>query len=83
MLVHGTFGNMTDSWQALSPLLANSGYCVFALDYGGPAGSPIQGTGAIEASATQLGAFVGRVLAATGATKVDIVGHSQGGMMAR
>jgi triacylglycerol esterase/lipase EstA (alpha/beta hydrolase family) len=32
VLVHGTFGNMTDSWQALSPLLANNGYCVFALD---------------------------------------------------
>ena len=34
VLVHGTFGNMTDSWEALSPLLANNGYCVFALNYG-------------------------------------------------
>ena len=74
---------MTDSWQALSPLLANNGYCVFALDYGGSPGNQIQATGDIPTSAAQLGAFVGRVLDATGATKVDVVGHSQGGMMPR
>jgi len=83
VLVHGTFGDMTDSWQALSPLLKNNGYCVFALDYGGPAGNPIQATGDIPTSAAQLGTFVDRVLGATGATKVDVVGHSQGGMMPR
>jgi triacylglycerol esterase/lipase EstA (alpha/beta hydrolase family) len=74
---------MTDSWQALSPLLANNGYCVFALDYGGPPGDQIQATGDIPTSAAQLGAFVDRVLDATGATQVDVVGHSQGGMMPR
>jgi triacylglycerol esterase/lipase EstA (alpha/beta hydrolase family) len=83
VLVHGTFGDMTDSWQALSPLLANNGYCVFAFNYGGSDGNPIQGYGEIETSAAQLGAFVDHVLAATGASKVDIVGHSQGGMMPR
>jgi triacylglycerol esterase/lipase EstA (alpha/beta hydrolase family) len=83
VLAHGTFGNMTDSWQALSPLLANNGYCVFAFDYGGSDGNSIQGYGPIETSAAQLGAFVDHVLAATGASTVDIVGHSQGGMMPR
>jgi len=83
VLVHGTFGDMTDSWQALSPLLANAGYCVFALNYGGPAGDPIQATGDIPTSAAQLASFVLRVVAATGAPQVDIVGHSQGGMMPR
>jgi triacylglycerol esterase/lipase EstA (alpha/beta hydrolase family) len=83
VLVHGTFGNMTDSWQALSPLLANDGYCVFAFNYGGSDGNPIQGYGPIETSAAQLATFVDQVRAATGASKVDIVGHSQGGMMPR
>jgi triacylglycerol esterase/lipase EstA (alpha/beta hydrolase family) len=83
VLVHGTFANQYNTWLALSPLLARQGYCVFALDYGGAPGSPIEGTGPIESSAAQLAAFVNKVLVATGAGQVDIVGHSQGGMMPR
>lgn len=84
VLVHGTFGSMADSWQALSPMLANAGYCVFALDYGQTwPGTPFYGTGDIAQSAAELASFVDKVLAATGASQVDIVGHSQGGMMPR
>jgi triacylglycerol esterase/lipase EstA (alpha/beta hydrolase family) len=86
ILVHGTFADMSDSWQALSPLLRNSGYCVYALNYGSYAGSGSLGvyaTGNIATSAEQLSAFVDRVLAATGAGQADLVGHSQGGMMPR
>jgi triacylglycerol lipase len=77
VLVHGTFGDMTVSWNLISPRLKQDGYCVFALDYGN------RGTGPIEGSAAQLRDFVDRVLAATGARKVSLVGHSQGGMMPR
>jgi triacylglycerol lipase len=77
VLVHGTFGDMTVSWNLISPKLKQDGYCVFALDYGDRA------TGPIEQSAAQLRDFVDRVLAATGAKRVSLVGHSQGGMMPR
>jgi triacylglycerol esterase/lipase EstA (alpha/beta hydrolase family) len=77
VLVHGTFEDMTVSWSLLSPVLHHHGYCVFALDYGN------LGTGPVEQSAATLAAFVGRVLSATGASHVLVVGHSQGGMMPR
>jgi triacylglycerol esterase/lipase EstA (alpha/beta hydrolase family) len=86
ILVHGTFGDMSDSWQALSPLLVDNGYCVFALNYGAADGSGslgVYGVGDIAQSAQQLATFVDQVLAATKARQVDIVGHSQGGMMPR
>jgi triacylglycerol esterase/lipase EstA (alpha/beta hydrolase family) len=71
---------MDDNWQGAAPLLANHGYCVFAFNYGGATSSDdIQGTGEIEASALQLASFVDSVLAQTGASKVDLVGHSQAG----
>jgi triacylglycerol esterase/lipase EstA (alpha/beta hydrolase family) len=86
ILVHGTFEDMSNNWQALSPLLANNGYCVFALNYGSFDGSGevgVYATGEIAHSAEELSSFVDQVLAATHARKVDLVGHSQGGMMPR
>ncbi|MFE9554706.1 lipase family alpha/beta hydrolase [Streptomyces sp. NPDC006692] len=84
VLVHGTFGNGTDNWLALAPYLVNRGYCVFSLDYGRLPGVPLfDGLGPIDKSAAQLATFVDEVLAATGAPKADLVGHSQGGMMPR
>jgi triacylglycerol lipase len=86
VLVHGTFGNRGISWQRMSPTLKAAGYCVYALDYGSYNGSGllgIYGVGPIERSAQELATFVDRVRQQTGAAKVDIVGHSQGGMMPR
>jgi triacylglycerol esterase/lipase EstA (alpha/beta hydrolase family) len=86
ILVHGTFENMFNNWQAMAPALKNAGYCVYAFNYGSYNGSGllgIYGVGQIERSAQQLATEVDAVLAQTGASKVDLVGHSQGGMMPR
>jgi triacylglycerol lipase len=78
VLVHGTFENAAQNWAALAPYLRARGYCVYALNYG------LNGTQDIHKSAIQLKNFVeGFVLPTSGASKVDIVGHSQGGLMPR
>ncbi len=77
VLVNGTFETMIKNWPTMSPYLADKGYCVFAFNYGDNA------TGPIGTSAKQLRHFVDRVLRVTDARRVDLVGHSQGGMMPR
>lgn len=92
VLVHGTLENRTFNWWSLAPVLRNAGYCVFTLNYGqeieawrlgAPGAFKVGGTGPVMDSARQLAAFVDTVLAETGAAEVDLVGHSQGGMMPR
>ena len=81
VLVHG-FVATAAYWQTLAPLLINNGYCVYALTYGQIPTLPYQGGFApMEQSAAELATFVDQVLAATGATKVDLVGHSEGTLM--
>jgi pimeloyl-ACP methyl ester carboxylesterase len=85
VLVHATFADEGSNWVTLAPLLANAGYCVYAFNYGetilsGVLGS-IDGLNHITQSAEELESFVNKVLSKTKASQVDLVGHSQGGMM--
>lgn len=76
VLIHGT----TDTkgvWQHLGAELRADGWAVFAPDYGQRATWPL------AQSAPQLGAYIQAVLTVTGAEQVVLVGHSQGGLLAR
>jgi triacylglycerol lipase len=77
ILVHGTFGDMTQAWPIAAPVLEQAGYCVFALDL------VRRGMAPMDQSADKLAAFIDQVRARTGAAKVSLVGHSQGGMLPR
>lgn len=83
VLVHGTSEDMADNWQALAPLLHDHGCCVFALNYcsytraGRSASTP---PATLRSPRISSRASLTGSLAATGASRVDLVGHSQGGM---
>jgi pimeloyl-ACP methyl ester carboxylesterase len=82
VLVHGLGATMAENWSTMAPLLADNGYCVFALTYGlDPGESDVGGVEPMEVSSDQLANFVDEVLASTGASKVDLVGHSEGTVM--
>jgi triacylglycerol esterase/lipase EstA (alpha/beta hydrolase family) len=84
VLVHATLTDYGANWLTLSPLLANAGYCVYAFNYGETQwsfGGRVDGLNYIEKSAEELSTFVNKVLAQTKTSQVDLVGHSQGGMM--
>ncbi|WP_250285560.1 MULTISPECIES: alpha/beta fold hydrolase [unclassified Frankia] len=84
ILVHGITENQNANWQALAPILANNGYCVYTITYGrlwytANAG----GIGYTGNSAGELNAFVNQVVSSTGAGKVKLVGYSEGGFISR
>jgi triacylglycerol esterase/lipase EstA (alpha/beta hydrolase family) len=82
VLVHGLGATMAENWATFSPLLADNGYCVYALTYGLVPGEVyVGGLQAMETSSQQLATFVDRVLKSTGAAKIDLVGHSEGTVM--
>ncbi|WIM67833.1 triacylglycerol lipase [Corynebacterium breve] len=76
VLIHGT-ASSRDYWHALASNLREDGWGVYALNFGN------HGTGLMEDSATQVDAFISGVLAHTGADKAILIGHSQGGLLAR
>ncbi|SEF36007.1 Lipase (class 2) [Amycolatopsis pretoriensis] len=83
LLSNGTTANAYENWANLSWKLANAGYCVFAGNFGGAPGSFLQTVGPVADTTKALAAFGDKILATTGAAKLDVVGHSQGGMNVR
>jgi triacylglycerol esterase/lipase EstA (alpha/beta hydrolase family) len=79
VLLHGLGGNGPGNYSYLGPYLAAKGYCAFTVTYGQATPTiPVGGTVSITQSSAEIAAFVQQVRQATGAAKVDIVGHSEG-----
>ncbi|MFI9502856.1 lipase family alpha/beta hydrolase [Nocardia sp. NPDC052566] len=83
VLAHGTDSSAYSDYSGIGAQLTAAGFCVFAPNYGGKPGEKSYGTEDMRLSGLQLSAFVDQVLAATGATKVDLVGFSQGATITR
>ncbi|MFI5504686.1 lipase family alpha/beta hydrolase [Corynebacterium kutscheri] len=76
ILIHGT-GVTKSDWKDLGADLRQAGYAVWAPDFGNRSTQPV------AESAAQIAAYIDAVLQVTGAEKVILVGHSQGGVLAR
>ena len=84
VLVHATLLT-EESWHPLfAPALVKEGYCVFALTYGRMPWIPFfAALNHVAGSAQELANFADNVLKATNTSQVDLVGHSQGGILGR
>lgn len=83
VLVNGMFESSYVSWSYLSTRLTAQGYCVYGTDYGRGTGTQLSllQVNALTESAAEIGRFVDIVRRETGADTVDLVGHSEGGLV--
>lgn len=83
IMLHGLSANREVDLNTLSHHLKDQGYCVFSETYGAYDLVPwIGGLRSMRDSAADIATFIREVKDKTGADKVDIVGHSEGGVMA-
>ncbi|MFI5866089.1 esterase/lipase family protein [Streptomyces sp. NPDC051546] len=83
VLLHGTFATWYEDLNFLQLDLAARGYCTFALTYGAYDGFPlVGGLKPVAVSNVEIKEYVEKVRGATGAAKVSVVGHSEGGLQA-
>ena len=82
LYVHGIHSRAS-GFRRSARHLRDNGYWVWGFNYGKMFLPGLYGTGRLEDSLDQLRADVDKVLAATGADQVDIVAHSQGGLLTK
>lgn len=87
LYVHGTASN-TEKWAQNAVALKAADYCVWGFNYGRGSGLPSlfpgsYGNADINSSARELARNVERVKEATGSDQVDLVAHSQGGLLVK
>jgi len=80
VLFHGLGATYYEDLNFLQSFLASKGFCTFAITYGAYDGFPfVGGFKHVDESSKQLASYIANVTSQTGASKVDIVGHSEGG----
>jgi triacylglycerol lipase len=77
VLLHGSFSTVASNFSALLPTLRAGGRCVYGVNYGNG------GINAVTSSAGQAADLVTAVLTDTGASTVDVIAYSQGGLVLR
>ncbi|MEA5645841.1 MAG: triacylglycerol lipase, partial [Cutibacterium granulosum] len=82
VLIPGTTEDAFTTWSYYGPRMQAAGLCVYTFNYNPmthPLVEAVSTTGNIYSTAAFMAHFVDKVLKSTGADKVDLVGHSQGG----
>lgn len=84
VFIHGTTDNST-RWQKAAVAMSEQGFCTWAFNYGKPRAGQVGLPGSyavadIDDSAKEIAGTIDYILQVTGAKKVDLVGHSQGGL---
>lgn len=85
VLLHGTSDN-SSTWNELIPVLQEEGMCVWAFDYGADdvtlqnANPRAKAIADLDESAREIAGQIDYVREVTGSDKVNLVGHSQGGL---
>lgn len=83
IMLHGLSSQREVGLNTFSHHLKDEGYCVFSETYGAHKLVPwIGGLTDMRESAVEIASFIKEVKENTGSEKVDIVGHSEGGVMA-
>ncbi|GMK57709.1 hypothetical protein CspeluHIS016_0405430 [Cutaneotrichosporon spelunceum] len=77
IFMHGLTAPAGINWISKAPIVAAQGYCVFTPQYGTVNGV-FFGFASMRDSSKEIAGIVQQVLSATGASKVNLVGHSMG-----
>ncbi|KAJ5788755.1 hypothetical protein N7457_003745 [Penicillium paradoxum] len=83
VLLHGLGATYYEDLNFMQYWLQTKGFCTYAITYGAYDGFPLLGgLKAINESAPEIAAYVKEVVQKTGKSKVDLIGHSEGGFQA-